>query len=209
MAVITGGTNLITLQQYKDFAGISGLSEDAKINVIIPSISQAVKRYCGLSFLDYYSSNKTEYFDIKDNMTNAVMLDESPLVSIVSVEERDSQADSYVTLISENSDSSGKYDYVVDFESDTIFRTTDTADKMFPKGRKAVKVVYRAGYASTPADVKLACFDLVKYYLKDERKERLNISGATITNQISSSIPGNIDFPDYIKRILDMYKVYK
>ena len=93
MAVITGGTNLITLQQYKD------------------------------------------------NMTNAVMLDESPLVSIVSVEERDSQADSYVTLISENSDSSGKYDYVVDFESDTIFRTTDTADKMFPKGRKAVKVV--------------------------------------------------------------------
>jgi len=209
MAVITGGTNLITLQQYKDFAGISGLSEDAKINVIIPSISQAVKRYCGLSFLDYYSSNKTEYFDIKDNMTNAVMLDESPLVSIVSVEERDSQADSYVTLISENSDSSGKYDYVVDLESDTIFRTTDTADKMFPKGRKAVKVVYRAGYASTPADVKLACFDWVKYYLKDERKERMNISGASITNQVSSSIQGNIDFPDYIKRILDMYKVYK
>jgi hypothetical protein len=50
---------------------------------------------------------------------------------------------------------------------------------------------------------------LVKYYLKDERKERLNIGGATIQNQISSSIPGNIDFPDYIKRILDMYKVYK
>ena len=209
MAVITGGTNLITLQQYKDFAGISGLSEDAKINVIIPSISQAVKRYCGLSFLDFYNTNKTEFFDIKDNMTNAVMLDESPLVSIVSVQERESQADSYVTLISENSDSSGKYEFTVDCDSDTIFRTTDTADKMFPKGRKAVKVVYKAGYASTPADVKLACFDLVKYYLKDERKERLNISGASITNQVSSSIQGNIDFPDYIKRILDMYKVYK
>jgi len=209
MAVITGGNNLITLQQYKDFAGINGLSEDAKINVIIPSISQAVKRYCGLSFLDYYSTNKTEYFDIKDNMTNAVMLDESPLVTVVSVEERSSQADSYITLISENSDSSGKYDYTVDYESDTIFRTTDTADKNFPKGRKAVKVVYNAGYASTPSDIKLACFDLVKYYLKDERKERLNIAGATVSNQISSSIPGNIDFPDYIKRILDMYKVYK
>ena len=209
MAVITGGTNLITLQQYKDFAGISGLSEDAKINVIIPSISQAVKRYCGLSFLDYYSSNKTEYFDIKDNMTNAVMLDESPLVSIVSVEERDSQADSYVTLISENSDSSGKYDYVVDFESDTIFRTTDTADKMFPKGRKAVKVVYRAGYASTPGDLKLALFDLVKYYLKDERKERLSISGAQISNQVTTSLRENIGFPDHIKRILDFYKLYK
>jgi|TARA_R100000149_G_C5827242_1_gene104197 hypothetical protein len=209
MAVITGGTNLITLQQYKDFAGLSGMSDDARINTIIPAISQSVKRYCGMSFLDYYSSNKTEFFDIKDNMTNAVMLDESPLVSIVSVEERGSQADSYVTLISENSDSSGKYDFTVDFESDTIFRTTDTADKMFPKGRKAVKVVYKAGYASTPSDIQLACFDLVKYYLKDERKERLNIGGATIQNQISSSIRDNIDFPDYIKRILDMYKVYK
>ena len=28
--------NLITLQEYKDFAGMSGLTEDAKINVIIP-----------------------------------------------------------------------------------------------------------------------------------------------------------------------------
>ena len=28
--------NLITLQEYKDFSGIAGLSQDAKINVIIP-----------------------------------------------------------------------------------------------------------------------------------------------------------------------------
>ena len=49
---------------------------------------------------------------------------------------------------------------------------------MFPKGRKAVKVTYKAGYASTPADLKLACFDLVKYYLKDERKTSLTIAGS-------------------------------
>ena len=46
-----------------------------------------------------------------------------------------------------------------------------TGDKMFPKGRKAVKVMYKSGYASTPSDLKLACFDLVKYYLKDEEKK--------------------------------------
>mgnify|MGYP001198948858 FL=1 len=80
---------------------------------------------------------------------------------------------------------------------------------MFPKGRKAVKVVYKAGYASTPADVKLACFDLVKYYLKDERKAGMTISGAQIRNEVSTSIRDNIDFPDHIKRILDTYKVYK
>ena len=209
MAVTQGGTNLITLAQYKDFAGLQGVSEDAKLNVIIPSISQAVKTYCGTSFLDFYSSDKTEFFDIKDNHTNAIMLDESPIVSITSVQERDGQAASYVPLISENSDASGKYEYIVDFETDTIFRTNADADKAFPKGRKAVKVVYKAGYSATPGDLKLACFDLVKYYLKDERKERLSIQGAQISNQVTTSLRENIGFPDHIKRILDFYKLYK
>ena len=94
--------NLITLQQYKDFSGIKGVNEDAKINVIVPAISQAVKTYCGTSFVDFYSSDKTEFFDIKDKFTTAVMVDESPLVSVSQVQERQSQSDAYVTLITEN-----------------------------------------------------------------------------------------------------------
>jgi len=201
--------NLVTLREYKDFAGLTGVSEDAKLNVIIPSISQAVKTYCGTSIVDYYSSDKVEYFDITDDMTYQIMVDESPLVSVSEVQERDSQSGTYTTLISENSDSSGKYEYVVDTERDLIIRTTATGDKMFPKGRKAVKVTYRAGYASTPADLKLACFDLVKYYLKDERKQAMTIQGAQVQNPVSTSLRDNIDFPDHIKRILDFYKVYK
>lgn len=77
--------NLITLQQYKDFTGITGLTEDAKINVIVPAISQAVKTYCGTSFVDYFSTDKIEYFDIHDGYTNAILVDESPLVDRKSV----------------------------------------------------------------------------------------------------------------------------
>ncbi len=201
--------NLITLQQYKDFSGIKGVNEDAKINVIVPAISQAVKTYCGTSFVDFYSSDKTEFFDIKDKFTTAVMVDESPLISVSQVQERQSQSDSYVTLITENSDSSGKYEYIVDTGLDLVRRTTATGDKTFPMGPKAVKVVYRSGYASTPDDLKLACFDLVKYYLKDERKSGLTISGAQIRNEVSTTLRENIGFPDHIKRILDFYKVHK
>ena len=61
--------NLVTLREYKDFAGLTGVSEDAKLNVIIPSISQAVKTYCGTSIVDYYSSDKVEYFDITNDET--------------------------------------------------------------------------------------------------------------------------------------------
>ena len=201
--------NLVTLQQYKDFAGITGVNQDAKLNVIIPSVSQAVKTYCGTSFVDYYGTDKTEYFDITDDSTTAVMVDESPLVSVSLVQERESQDDDYTTLITENSDSSGKYEYIVETEKDLIRRTTASADKAFPKGRRAVKVVYRAGYAATPQDLRLACFDLVKYYLREERKSTLTVAGASIRNEVSTSLRDNIDFPDHIKRILDFYKVYK
>ena len=201
--------DLITLQQYKDFAGLTGVTMDARINVIIDSISQLVKNYCGTSIIDDYSSAKTEYFDILDAKTTRVMLDEGPIRTVTSVSERESQADSYVTLITENSDSSGKYEYIVDSMTDSIIRTNEDVDKAFPKGRKAVKVVYTAGYSSTPEDLKLAIFDLVKYYLKDERKERMQIAGAMIENPVSTSIRNNAGFPDHIKRVLDMYKVYK
>ena len=201
--------NLCTLQEYKDFSGLKGVQEDARINTLIPQVTQIVKTYCGTSFVDYYSSNKTEYFDIHDNLTTRVMLDESPLVSVSQVQERDSQSDAYVTLITENSDSSGKYEYVIDTTTDSIIRTSATGEKAFKKGIKAVKVVYRAGYSSTPADLKLAVYDLIKYYMKDERKARMQIAGAMIENQSTSGITGNIGFPDHIKRILDFYKIYK
>jgi len=201
--------NLVTLQQYKDFAGLQGVKTDARINVIIPQITKVVKNYCGTSIVDYYSSAKTEYFDILDGRTNRIMLDESPVNTVTSVAERESQADSYITLITGNSDSSGKYEYVIDTYTDSIIRTSDSATKYFAKGWKAVKVIYTAGYSATPEDLKLAVYDLIKYYLKDERKARMQIAGAMVENPVSSSIRGNTGFPDHIKRILDFYKVYK
>ncbi len=199
--------DLVTLQQYKDFAGLQSLKNDARINIVIDQVSQLVKSYCGTTIIDYASTNKTEYFNIGQGV-DRVILEESPLLQVVSVEERTSQADAYVTLITENSDSSGKYEYIADMESDSIVRTTSTGTKPFPKGMKAVKVVYKAGYTSTPDDLKLAIFDLIKYYMKDERKERQTIAGSSIENPLSSSLVGNIGFPDHIKRILDMYKIY-
>ena len=200
--------DLITLQQYKDFNGLESVKNDARINTIIDNVSQLVKNYCGSTIIDYASSAKTEYFNIKDDLVDTIILEESPVITVTSVQERTSQSDAYVTLITENSDSIGKYEYIVNDDSDSITRTSATGTKYWAKGPKSVKVVYTAGYTSTPEDLKLAMFDLVKYYLKDERRERMTIAGATVENPLSSSLSGNIGFPDHIKRILDMYKIY-
>jgi hypothetical protein len=200
--------DLVTLQQYKDFNGLESVKNDARINNIIDNVSQLVKNYCASSIIDYASSAKTEFITIKDDLVDTIILEESPLITVTSIQERTSQSDTYVTLITENSDSSGKYEYVVNGDSDSVTRTSATGTRYWAKGPKSVKVVYTAGYTSTPEDLKLAVFDLVKYYLKDERRERMTIAGATVENPLSSSLTGNIGFPDHIKRILDMYKIY-
>ena len=70
-----------------------------------------------------------------------------------------------------------------------------------------VEVVYRAGYESLPQDLRLAVVDLVMYYHKNEQKQRQTIAGATIQNS-TTSMRDTPSFPDHIKRVLDMHKVY-
>jgi hypothetical protein len=54
----------------------------------------------------------------------------------------------------------------------------------------------------------LAVIDLITYYHKDEYKERKVMGGASIQNSASTTQSNNVAFPDHIKRVLDLYKVY-
>ena len=191
--------DLITLQDYKDAQGLSTPKEDLKINAIIPSVSQLIKTYCGNSFVDFYSSAKTETLNVEWN-THIVQLTESPVNAITSVQERSSYSDSYTTL------TTGAYEYYLSTNTDSIFRTNSGGNQNWPTGVGAVKVVYTAGYSAVPADLKLAVIDLITYYVKDEHKERRTIAGASIQNPGSSSQSNNVAFPDHIKRVLDLYK---
>ncbi len=194
--------DLVTLAQYKEAEGISSSKDDLRFNSIVPSVSELVKTYCGNSFVDFYSSNKTETFTI-DWDTYVVQLTESPVNSVVSVQERETYGGSYDTLTTSDSE------YYLESSTDSILRTNDSGRyQNWPKGVGSVKVVYTGGYSEVPADLKLAVFDLITYYYKDEHKQRQTIAGATLQNQGSSSQRMNVGFPDHIKRVLDLYKTY-
>ena len=193
--------DLITLQEYKTAEGITAPKDDARLNVLIPSVSELVKTYCGNSFIDFFSSNKTETFNI-DWGTYVVQLTESPVNAIVSVQERQSYNSAYTTL------TTGAYEFSLDTRTDSVLRTTSAGYKNWPRGVDAVKVVYTAGYSSVPSDLKLAVLDLVTYYLKDEHKQRQSIAGASLQNQGSTSQNNNVGFPDHIKRVLDLHKTF-
>jgi len=193
--------DLITLQEYKTAEGITAPKDDARLNVLIPSVSDLVKTYCGNSFIDFFSSNKTETFNI-DWGTHIVQLTESPVNAIVSVQERQSYNSAYTTL------TTGAFEFALDSNTDSVLRTTSAGYKNWPSGVDAVKIVYTAGFSSVPSDLKLAVLDLVTYYLKDEHKQRQSIAGASLQNQGSTSQNNNVGFPDHIKRVLDLHKTF-
>lgn len=192
--------DLITIDDYKEIKGIQSEKEDLKLEALVASVSQLVKTYCGNSIVDFYSFHKTEFIDIT-YQTHVITLTETPVRTITSVEERSGYSSAYTAL------TTASYEYYLNTENDCLYRTTSTAPyKNWPLGPGAVKVVYTAGYESTPEDLKLAVYDLITYYLKDEYKQRQTLSGATRENSSTTSMTNSPAFPDHIKRVLDLYK---
>ena len=193
--------NLITLDEYKTSGKIESTKDDSRLNTIITSVSQLVKTYCNNSFVDYNSTNKVEYFNNHFSVSS-IQLSESPLLTVVSVKERTGIASAYKTLTVNS-------DYYIDLATDSIYRSNGSNGyTSYPIGPGAVEVTYTAGYSSCPSDLKLAVIDLITYYHKDEHKERKVMGGASIQNSASTTQTNNVAFPDHIKRVLDLYKVY-
>lgn len=195
------GADLITLDDYKARHNITSVKDDDKLDSLITSVSQLVKTYCGNSFIDYYGTgnDKIEEFTITWP-TSTIQLTESPLISVSTVEERTAYNYGYSTL------DTASYEYYVDYETDTIYRTNENGFKYWAEGPGAVRVTYEAGYEEVPEDLKLAIHDLITYYYKEEYKERKTIGTISVANQTTSTQWRNVGFPDHIKRVLDLYK---
>jgi len=196
--------DLVTTANYKTYSGITNTAKDTVIDQLVASVSVLVKSYCGISFLDYAATAKTEYFNIDDDFTTDIFLDEMPVLVITSVKERETQSVAYTELYTAGA--SDGYDYIVQKELGIISRTTSGGYTNFKQGARSVEVVYTAGYADLPEDLKLAIYDLITYYLKDEHKQRRSIVNSSITNQGTSSVDGSSNFPDHITRVLDLYR---
>lgn len=186
--------NLVELEDYKEAEGITSPKNDTRTEVLITSISSLIKTYCGTSFVDYYGVDKVETFNLPWAVSK-IQLSECPVVSITSAEEKAAGASAFTTL-----DPSG---YVLDTTTDTLVRILDGQEKTWETGYGTVRISYRAGYVSCPEDLKLAVYDLITYYLKDEHKEGFAMQGSTVDN----SMPTANDFPPHIKRVLDLYRM--
>lgn len=181
--------NLVTLAEYKAYAGITSPNQDAEISSIIPKVSALVKNICRRTFVDYIEDPKVEVFAGGYGVYN---VKEYPILAVVCVEYSSDYGKTYTELEEFT-------DYVLDTEDHTIVAVSGE----FQKAVNGYKVTYRAGYETLPEDLKLAVLDLVTYYMKNEASIRSNKSVGS--NSLQIEYVSSTNLPTHIKRILDLH----
>jgi hypothetical protein len=189
------GAPLVTLEDYKTYKKITKTDADVELQYIIDSVNVLVRTFVGHSIIDYYSTPIVEVFNVKQGQSG-LQLNEWPIIQIVSIESRGDYDQAYTVM--------DPAEYHVDPSVDCVFIHGKSA--YWPEGYGSTKVTYKAGYATVPLDLRLACLDLVHHYYKEEYKERRQIGNASIDNTNRSSMSLASEWPIHIIRILDMYR---
>jgi hypothetical protein len=180
--------DLVTKSEYKTYMGITSTNSDAEIDFLIPKVSDLVKSYCRRTFVDFYSDIKIEYFD---GGFKELLLKESPLVTIASVQYSADYGKTYTTLVKFT-------DWVIKGDS-----VVSLAPGGFPEVINGYKVSYFGGYDPIPGDLKLAVLDLIEYYSRNNGAVHTSRDLNPNTTQINYVSSTNLPAP--IKRVLDQY----
>jgi len=192
--------DLVELDEYKEYKQLTNVEQDAKRTALIVYVSQLVESYCNRKFIEYASSpGITEYYSA---LTNRVYVDQFPIINVYSVEVSSDGGQTYTALVENSSEKDG---YIVDVDNGVIM--TQLQYKSFLSycdlEYNSFKVSYTAGYEELPKDLKLAIFDLIHYYEKEEMSLRKSLMGA----QLENPLPFNdAEFPSHIQRILSLYR---
>lgn len=181
--------NLITRTEYKTYAGIKSTNYDSEIDALIPRVSEFVKNYCKRTFVDFMDTAKSEVFD---GGFNKLILSETPVVNIVTVESSSNYGQTYSELI--------KFiDWIQ--QKDTI---VSLSSQGFIEQLNGYKITYFAGYDDVPQDLGLAAMDLLTYYRKNDGAVHNNKTpGGGGSVQLEYIM--NTNLPAHIKRVLDLY----
>lgn len=185
------GLPLVTRAEYKAYAGLTSPTQDANIDLLIPKVSELVKTICRRTFVDYVNDSKVEYFD-GGNFN--LIPSETPTINVSSLEYSSDYGASYTALTEFT-------DYVVSKGNGEVYTTSRTTP--FVAGVNAYKITYTAGYEVLPDEVKLAVFDLISYYIKNDMA--IHSPKAPGTNTVQIEYVTTAGLPAHIRRVLDLY----
>ncbi len=193
---------IISLDELKAYLQQTTTDFDPILKVLRSAADATVRRYCDR---DFTIETYTHYFD--GNGKDSLLLRQYPLISITSI----------------HIDPEREFGDDTEVDEDSIILTEDNQelgyvqllDDVFAEGKKNVKVVYRAGFATAPADVtaglapmpgdlKLAALSIAarEFLLQDKQ-----LQGQTSQNVGDRSVSlGLEDLPRNVWMVLEGYK---
>lgn len=148
------GYNLCSLEDLKWHLAIEGTAEDTYLAKLILRATRLIESYCHRQFI---SREHTELYT--GDGTTRLRLDNFPVTAITSI----ADTSEYATF-SFDSDDEGTY-WECEYDNG-IIQLLDTIFPSYPP--RAVQVVYTAGYATAPEDLRQLCVELAasKFHLR-------------------------------------------
>lgn len=196
-------TDLIELEDYKQYKNITSSTRDGKLQQLITQVSALIENYCNRRFIQY-STTQNAKVEWHDGMTNKVLLNDFPIIAVISVKTSTDGGLTQGDLVEGDSAQDG---YFVDLEDGTVMtqKTINNFIDSYDIPYRSLEITYTAGYTkdTLPEDLKLCVQDLVHYFEANESKPTQALLGATIDNPIP--IPST-SFPPDIRRTLDLYR---
>lgn len=179
-------SNIITLAGYKDYAGIKSTQSDDQLQVAIDYACSLIEQYCNTKF---------EPTGIADRRVTVLpgeyelVIPHAPVISVAEVKTVQDGEDVEILDLAQC--------YV---ELDTGILTLPY-DVSVPYRRNNVSLSYTYGYATVPAAVALAAYELVTHISKREYMKSKSVDGQN-ANFADPKI-----LPTHIRTALDLFKV--
>lgn len=148
--------SLTTLQDVKDWLGITDSSHDTTLGIINAAMNDAICNYCETDFQKH--ENVTEILD--GNRSDMICPRETPILSV-------SELWFWVETDGSGGELLDPSDYQVLSEAIVI------PNLQTPKYRSKIKVVYSWGYESVPSDVKLCALQAAEAEFRRKGKKTL------------------------------------
>lgn len=189
---------LVQLAPMRVFLGVPTATVDANLDALIEdfinSTSAMAESFCNRNLR---SQTYTEYYD--GGQTSEILINNWPIVSITSIHISSARVFDATTLLVSTS-----YDSAPNEIGEKVL--IDRFDGVFPKGKRNVKIVYVAGYASfsdVPADLVLAVKIAVAYYYLRQQQKDWTMTTKNKGDENISLVQG---LPESSRQILDRYK---
>lgn len=177
--------SIITLDEYKTYAGISNPAGDDKLQMLVDYANSLISEYCATSF-----ESRSEV-DKRQSITGTeVVLDHAPVLSVDEV--RIMQGRNVLSVID-------PLDIYLEPEQG-IF--TITSGITFPSTALNISVDYTHGYSEVPHTVKVSAYELVTHLSKREFNKSRNLGNGETAAYSDPTI-----LPPHIRTGLDLYRV--